>query len=119
MKKLGTFREYLREAEEKDGKNSTEYKEFFQKMLDKYKVTDPSELSKEDKQKFFDEVDAGWKAPSEKKEVNESTDKILEDLLKDVSALYEKFNKSEQKIKVFSQSKLTEVKVKIMDALEK
>jgi hypothetical protein len=52
-------------------------------------------------------------------DINESSNKIIEELLKDVDSLYEKFNKAEQKIKIFSQSKLTEIKVKIMDLLEK
>ena len=67
---MKSFREWLREAEE-----SREYKEYFKKILAKYNVEDPSELSKEDKQKFFDEVDAGWKGKEEEPEaddVNES-----------------------------------------------
>lgn len=113
-----SFREWLNEREGVE----TEYQKFFKKKLEKYGVDSPAELSGEDKKKFFDEIDAEWEAENEEPEagdVNESSDKILEDLLKDVSALYEKFNKAEQKIKIFSQSKLTEVKVKIMDALEK
>ena len=61
-----TFREWLREAEE-----SKEYKEYFKKILAKYNVEDPSELSKEDKQKFFDDVDAGWKGEKEEPEIDE------------------------------------------------
>lgn len=93
---MKSFREYLREAEAKskcvEEEATTEYKEYFKKMLDKYKVGDPSELSKEDKQKFFDEVDAGWKGKDEEPEdsdVSESkipnTDedaiKILQDII--------------------------------------
>lgn len=71
------FREYLRDVNEaKDKEQTSEYKEFFKKMLDKYDVEDPSELSKEDKIKFFDEVDAGWKAPDEKKEPNDVNEGI-------------------------------------------
>ena len=55
----------------------------------------------------------------EKKVCNESSDKVLEELLNDVKNLYTKFNKAEQKIKIFSQSKLTEIQVKIIDTLEK
>ena len=58
-----SFREWLREAAEckSEVKESKEYKEYFKKILTKYNVEDPSELSKEDKEKFFDEVDVGWK----------------------------------------------------------
>ena len=42
-----------------------EYREFFKKKLKKYKVNSPSELSGEDKKKFFDEVDEDWKAVKE------------------------------------------------------
>ena len=127
-----SFREWLREAAEckKDVKESTEYKEYFKKILAKYDVQDPSELSKEDKQKFFDEVDAGWKGEKEEpeagdKDVNEAFDStiFLEELLKETNKLYEKFDSYKKvidnKIKIVSQSKLTEVKVILMDALEK
>ena len=57
--------------------------------------------------------------PEENDNINESSDKVLEELLNDVKNLYTKFNKAEQKIKIFSQSKLTEIQVKIIDTLEK
>ena len=68
-----SFREWLREAAEckSEVKESKEYKEYFKKILTKYNVEDPSELSKEDKQKFFDEVDAGWKGDKEEPEVDD------------------------------------------------
>ena len=44
------------------------YQKFFDKTLKKYKVNSPSELSDEDKKKFFDEIDAGWEGDNEKKE---------------------------------------------------
>ena len=67
-----SFREWLREAEcKKDVKESKVYKEYFKKILTKYNVEDPSELSKEDKQKFFDEVDAGWKCDKEEPEAGD------------------------------------------------
>ena len=34
------------------------YQKFFKKKLEKYGVEEPDELSKDDKKKFFDEVDA-------------------------------------------------------------
>jgi len=50
------FKEFLKEET---------YKEYFARMLAKYKVKSPSELSDEDKKKFFDEVDAGWDGEDE------------------------------------------------------
>lgn len=41
------------------------YKDFFAKMLKKYGVKSPAELSDEEKKKFFDEVDAGWESKKE------------------------------------------------------
>jgi hypothetical protein len=35
-------------------------KKFFKKILKKYKVESPAELSDSDKKKFFEEIDAGW-----------------------------------------------------------
>lgn len=120
-----TFRQWINEKEGVE----TEYQKFFKKKLEKYGVKSPSELSAEDKKKFFAEVEKEWagdeedvkksKEDSEKSEVNESADKVLEELLKEVNSLYNKFDKAEQKIKIFSQSKLTEIKVKLMDLLEK
>ena len=72
---IGTFREWLNE---KEGKES--YKEFFAKKLEKFGVKSASELTGDDKKKFFDEVDAEWKGEKEEpevgdKDVNESADK--------------------------------------------
>ena len=41
------------------------YQKYFQGMLKKYGVKDPSELSGDKKKKFYDEVDAGWKGDNE------------------------------------------------------
>lgn len=41
------------------------YKEFFKKMLNKYGVKTPSELSDDKKKAFFNAVDKGWKANKE------------------------------------------------------
>jgi hypothetical protein len=64
---MGKFREWLREAEEK----TTEYQKFFAKKLEKYGVKSPSELSDEDKKKFYDEVDSEWKGEDEKPEADD------------------------------------------------
>lgn len=42
-------------------KDDSGYDEFFKKMLAKYKVSSPDELSDEEKKKFFQEVEDGWK----------------------------------------------------------
>lgn len=71
---MKSFREWLNE---KEG-GETEYQKFFKKKLEKYGVGSPSELSVEDKKKFFDEVDAEWEAeneePEENDNINESKD---------------------------------------------
>jgi len=41
------------------------YQEFFNKKLQKYGVSSPSELSDEEKKKFFAEIDASWKGEKE------------------------------------------------------
>ena len=52
-------------------KKETEYQKFFRETLKKYGVNEPDELSKEEKKKFFDEIDVGWKSKKEKKGVDE------------------------------------------------
>lgn len=58
---MNTFKEFI--AEKDIYKEN--YKEYFNKMLKKYSVESPDDLSDKDKKKFFDEVDAGWKAEKE------------------------------------------------------
>lgn len=55
-----SFKDFLKEADDKAA-----YQEFFQKLLKKYGVDSPDELSDEDKKKFFEEVDKGWKSDKE------------------------------------------------------
>ena len=40
---------------------STEYQDFFKKKLKDWNVSSPSELSDEDKKKFFAEIKKEWK----------------------------------------------------------
>jgi len=47
------------------------YKAFFNKTLAKYDAKSPSELSKEDSKKFYDEIDAGWEGDNEVAESKE------------------------------------------------
>lgn len=54
-----------KELEEEKG-DKEEYQKFFNKTLKKYNVDEPDQLSDEDKKKFYDEIDAGWKADNEK-----------------------------------------------------
>jgi hypothetical protein len=42
-------------------REENEYEKFFNKKLKSWKIKSPSELSKEDKKKFFDEIDKEWK----------------------------------------------------------
>lgn len=72
---MQTFTEFLEESktakeesvilegEEKGDKK--EYQAFFNKTLKKYGADEPDKLSPEDKKKFFDEIDAGWKGDKE------------------------------------------------------
>ena len=65
--------EVVTEGAEKDTKGDKEaYQKFFKKTLKKYGADSPEDLSDEDKKKFYDEIDAGWKADDEKPEKNES-----------------------------------------------
>ena len=41
------------------------YDKFYKKTLAKYKVKSAKDLSDEDKKKFFNEIDKGWKAKKE------------------------------------------------------
>jgi len=43
-----------------------EYQKFFNNMLKKYGVSSVTELSPEEKKKFYDEIDAGWEGDNEK-----------------------------------------------------
>lgn len=61
-----SFREWMNE---KEGKET--YKDFFNKKLEKYGVKSATELSGEDKKKFFDEVDAEWEGEKEEPEIDE------------------------------------------------
>ena len=92
---MGQFREWLREAEcKKTVKEETEYQKFFAKKLEKFGVSNPAELSDEDKKKFYDEIEAEWEGNDEKPEaddvneakniVNEKQIKILIDFTKKV-----------------------------------
>ena len=63
-----SFREWLNEREGVE----TEYQKFFKKKLEKYGVNSATELSAEDKKKFFDEIDAEWEGENDN--INESND---------------------------------------------
>jgi len=63
----------LDEGAEKDTKGDKKaYQAFFQKTLKKYGAKSPGDLADGDKKKFYDEIDAGWKADDEKPEKNEA-----------------------------------------------
>lgn len=42
------------------------YKKFFEAKLKEFGVKSPDELSKEEKKKFFNQIDKEWKAKGEK-----------------------------------------------------
>jgi len=64
---MGEFTDYRMDEQNKkildileakgDGKK---YEAFFKKMLKKYGVTEPDQLSTEKKKKFFKEIEDGW-----------------------------------------------------------
>ena len=56
-----------KEVSEEEG-DKEEYTAFVNKTLKKYGVKSPAELSPEDKKRFYDELDAGWKGDNEKPE---------------------------------------------------
>ena len=57
---MKSFKEYINEEKSQDA-----YDRFFNKMLNKWNVDSPEDLSDEEKKKFFDAVDKGWKADKE------------------------------------------------------
>ena len=65
------FRDWMNEKEGKE----TEYQAFFKKKLEKFGVKSASELTGDDKKKFFDEVDAEWKSEDEKEDVQKADEK--------------------------------------------
>ena len=56
-----------KEVSEEEG-DKEEYTAFVNKTLKKYGVKSPADLSPEDKKRFYDELDAGWKGDDEKPE---------------------------------------------------
>jgi len=52
-------------VEKKKSEDQKAYQEYFDSLLKKYKVSSPDELQGSTKQKFFNEVDAGWKSKKE------------------------------------------------------
>jgi len=59
---MKTYREYM--IEETGDKK--EYEAFVKALLKKFKVSSMADLKGEQKKKFFDELDAGWKGDNEK-----------------------------------------------------
>jgi len=49
----------IQEEEQKSGKQE-QYAQFFKKLLQKYNVTSPSDLTDDKKSAFFDEISKGW-----------------------------------------------------------
>ena len=78
------MREVQKKLKEKDSEevaeeegDKEEYMKFFAATLKKYGVKSPSELSDEDKKKFFDEIDKGWKGDNEKPEPGDKKEESL------------------------------------------
>ena len=63
---MKTFKNFMNEGKDKDKEGDDKaYEAFFNKMLKKYGVEAPDELSKEKQKSFYDEIDKGWKADDE------------------------------------------------------
>jgi len=99
---MKTFREWLRESE---GEES--YKEFFTKKCEKYGVKSPSELSEEDKKKFFTEIKKEWTG---EKEVNEKLEVSEGD--RESSIFIDKNISKDFKIEVFDMDDIVNVTFK-------
>ena len=61
-----SFREWLNERE-----GNESYKDFFNKKLEKFGIKSVTELSVEDKKKFFNEIANEWEGEKEEPEVDE------------------------------------------------
>ena len=46
-------------------KDRDTYQKFFRGVMNKWGIDSPTELSDEDKKKFFEDVDKGWQSDSE------------------------------------------------------
>lgn len=64
-----------KEVSEEEG-DKEEYTAFVNKTLKKYGVKSPAELSPEDKKRFYNELDAGWKADDEKPEPEDKEEEV-------------------------------------------
>lgn len=98
---MKSFREWLNE---KEGKES--YQIFFKKKLEKFGVKSASELSGEDKKKFFDEVDAEWEGENEEPEagdINESNKPNWDDAK---NAVYDLADIFKRKCKITSNNSI-------------
>ena len=67
IQNFATFTEKLKqsraiqEENEKSGKQD-EYAQFFKKLLQKFNVTSPADLTDDKKKEFFDEISKGWES---------------------------------------------------------
>lgn len=88
----------LEEAAKKSADDKKAYQAYFDKILTKYKVESPEDLSDEEKKKFFAEVDKGWNAEAEagkdgKTEAKEEDDDKEEDDVKEAKKEVSEYEK--------------------------
>ena len=69
------------EKKPKSDNDDKEYEAFFQKTLKKYGVDEPDKLAKEDRKKFYNDIDKGWKSDKEKVGIAEEIEKIKQEVL--------------------------------------
>lgn len=87
----------IEEAKEpKSDGDDKEYEAFFKKTLKTFGVDEPDQLKGDDKKKFFDAIDKGWKSDKEKVGIAEEIEKIKQEVLSAKA-----FELAETKMKAF------------------
>lgn len=82
--------------EPKSDNDDKEYEAFFKKTLKTFGVDEPDQLKGDDKKKFFDAIDKGWKSDKEKVGIAEEIEKIKQEVLSAKA-----FELAEAKMKAF------------------
>lgn len=106
----------LREIIRQSIMEEREYDKYFKGMLAKYGVQSPADLSDDEKAKFFDEVDKGWKAKNEELTGNQHKLDVDGDGEIDASDLAA-LRAGKKKVESVNESKLDFSKVKKSDKL--
>jgi len=76
---MKTFKQMIEAADKDEKGDGAEYKAFFAKALKKFGASSIADLKGDDKKKFYDYVDANWKADDEKPEKDESVQEAAQE----------------------------------------